>query len=109
MTSYKDVLRSKLYPMIISQIVNFLHPICADSLPYRYSQFVASVFGHQLDVSIYDYLLLLVVTSLECIVTLTQNNSNCFLAPICAVHLEVSRQFMASVFGTLLIGIYSNL
>jgi len=45
-------------------------------------QFVASVFGHQLVVSIHDHLLLLEVTSLGCIVTLTTNNSNCFLDPI---------------------------
>ena len=60
---------------------------------------MASIFGHPLVVNIHDYLLLLVVTSLECIVTLTPNNSNCFLDPICAVHLEMSRQFVASVFG----------
>ena len=62
-------------------------------------QFMASVFGHQLVVSIHKYLLLLVVTILECIVTLTTNNSNYFLDPICAVHLDMSRQFLASVFG----------
>ena len=61
-------------------------------------QFAASVFGHQLVVSIHEYILLLVVTSLECIVTLTTNNSNCFLDPICAVHLEMNRQYVASVF-----------
>ena len=72
---------------------------------------MASFFGHPLAVNIHDYLLLLVVTSLECIVT--TNNSNLaivtcftiegiFLDPICAV----SRQFVASVFGiTLVIGI----
>ena len=56
----------------------FLQPICADSLPYMCHQFVASVFGHQLVVSIHDYLLLLVVTSLESIVTLTTNTSYFF-------------------------------
>jgi hypothetical protein len=48
---------------------------------------------------IHDYLFGLVVTSLECIVTLTSNNSNCFLDPICAVHFEVSGHFVASVFA----------
>ena len=61
--------------------------------------FLASIFGHQLVVSLHGYLLLLVVTSLEYIVTLTTFNSPGFLDPICAVHLEVSRQFVASVFG----------
>ena len=95
------MLRSELYLTIMrnSSSLNFFHPICADYLPYMCRQFVASVFGHQLVVSIHDYLLLLVVTSLECIVTLTTKNSNCFLDPICSVHLEVSRQFVASVFG----------
>ena len=37
-------------------------------------QFVPSVFGHPVVVNIHDYILLLVVTSLECIVT--TNNSN---------------------------------
>ena len=37
-------------------------------------QFVASIFGHPLVVNISDYLLFLVVTSLEC--TETTNNSN---------------------------------
>ena len=39
----------------------FLHPIFADSLPYMCCQLLDSVFGHQLVVSIHDYLLLLVV------------------------------------------------
>ena len=78
---------------------NFFQTICADSLPYICRQFVASVFGHQLVVSKHDYLLLLEVTSLECIVTITTNNSYCFLDRICAVHLEVSCQFLASAFG----------
>ena len=78
---------------------NFLHPICEDSLPYMCHQFVASVFGHQHFVSIHDYLLFLVVTRLEYILTLTTNKGNFFLDPLCAVHLEVSRQFVASVFG----------
>ena len=64
----------------------FLQPICADSLPYLCRQFLASAFGHQLVLSIHDYLLLLVVTSLKYIVTLTTNNSYCFLDPICATH-----------------------
>ena len=56
-------------------------------------------FGHQLVVSIDEYLLLLVLTILECILTLTTKTSNFFLDPICAVHLDMSRQFLASVFG----------
>ena len=47
---------------------------------------------------------------LECMVTLTTNNSNHFLGPICAVHSEVRRQFVASVFGmTLVEGVDGNL
>ena len=81
---------SKLKLMIIRQIEASIFLTLDVQIPYMSRQFVASVFGHQLVVSIHDYLVLLLVTT---------NNSNCFLDPICAVQLEVSRQFVASVFG----------
>ena len=79
-TRYQDVLRSKLYLIIMRLIVaKKILPISADS--YMCRQFEASVFGHQLVLSIHDYLSLLVVTSLY-------------------IHLETTRQFVASVFST---------
>ena len=74
--------------------LKFLQPICVQIL---YLICAVSLWFPFL-VSIHHYLLLHVETSLECIVTLTTNKSYCFLDPICAVHLEVKCQFVASVF-----------
>ena len=68
---------------------------------------MASVFGTPLVVRIHGNLyLFIVVTSLEYIVTTQQYSvvtwyyiESIFPDPICAVHLETSRQFVASVFG----------
>ena len=75
---------------------NFLHPVCADSWPYMCRQFVASVYGQPLVVSIHDNFLSLVLTSLECIVT--TNNSN-LEKP--ALHLK---GFFLTLYGTKCVG-----
>ena len=77
-------------------------------------QFVASVFGTPLVLRIHGNLyLFIVVSSLEYIVTTQQYCvvtwyyiESIFPDPICEVHLEISRQLVASVFGVVcLVGI----
>ena len=66
---------SGLYLLVCLKVgFNFLHPVFADSLPYMYRQFVVSVSGQPLVVSIHDNCLSLVLTSLECIVTTSNSN-----------------------------------
>ena len=68
---------------------------------------MASVFGTPIVVRIDGNLyFFIVVSSLECIVTTQQYSvvtwyyiDSIFPDPICAVHLETSRQFVASAFG----------
>ena len=68
---------------------------------------MALVFGTPIVVRIHGNLyIFIVVSSLTCIVTIQQYSvvtwyyiESIFPDPICAVHLETSRQFVASAFG----------
>ena len=85
-------MKSKLYIMIMRQIVASIFFTLYVQIPYL-------ICAVNLWLLFMARHLLLVVTSLECVVTLTTNNSNCILDPICALNLEVRRQFVTFVFG----------